>query len=113
MPAWAAVRKGDHCTEAVLRDTGALPPPSQPVAAVGEAGPEGGTQPAYSAMAGPEECALHLHVPSATAVGGTGAENNTQPLPPPRPPYLMRFCAAWVYAGMCTVGVSLLEKQKR
>ncbi len=31
----------------------------------------------------------------------------------PRPLYLARFCSAWVYAGMCTVGVSLLEKGRR
>ena len=29
------------------------------------------------------------------------------------PPYLSRFCAGWVYAGMATVGVSLMEKVKR
>ena len=29
------------------------------------------------------------------------------------PPYLARFCAAWVYCGMATVGVSLMERAKR
>ena len=29
------------------------------------------------------------------------------------PMYLYRFCAGWVYAGMATVGVSLMERAKR
>lgn len=125
VPAWAAIRRGDHRTEAVLQDTGALPPPSQPAMAAEAAGAWAG----MGAGAGTEGCALQLPVPSATTVGEAGAEGlpvhpaaavgeagtepSAQPLPLPRPPYLMRFCAAWVYAGMCTVGVSLLEKQKR
>ena len=30
-----------------------------------------------------------------------------------RPLFLRRFCAAWVYTGMCCVGVSLLERDKK
>jgi len=33
--------------------------------------------------------------------------------PPPPPLFLARFSAAWVYTSMATVGVSLLEKEKR
>lgn len=29
------------------------------------------------------------------------------------PLFLARFCEAWVHAGMCTVGVSLMERDKR
>ena len=29
------------------------------------------------------------------------------------PLFLVRFCAAWVYAGMATVGVSILEKKRQ
>ncbi|GIL90767.1 hypothetical protein Vretifemale_18441, partial [Volvox reticuliferus] len=33
--------------------------------------------------------------------------------PPPQQQFLARFCAAWIYASMATVGVSLLERQRR
>jgi hypothetical protein len=48
--------------------------------------------------------------PVAGGGGGGGAPSAT---PPPPPLFLARFSAAWVYASMATVAVSLLEKEKR
>jgi hypothetical protein len=71
-----------------------------PVAAAGAAGTAVGT------AAGQ---ALVLSQPSAAAAA---AASGYVPAGPP-PLWLARFCAGWVHASLGTVGVSLLEKQKR
>ena len=40
-------------------------------------------------------------------------EPNSLKVSAPPPLFLARFCEAWVHAGICTVGVSLMERDKR
>ena len=105
-PAWAAMSRG--ALEAVGDERR---PASEPKAAeepkVSE--PKAAEEPKVSEpkTEGPQVSEPKAEEPQ---VSEPRAEEEVS-LPPPL--FLARFCEAWVHAGMCTIGVSLMERDKR
>ena len=130
-PAWAAMREGRNMSRGALEAVGdEHRPASEPKAAeepkVLEPKTEGsqvsepkaeGPQVSESKTEGPQVSEPKTEGPQVSEpkaeepqVSEPRAEEEVS-LPPPL--FLARFCEAWVHAGMCTIGVSLMERDKR
>ncbi|KXZ52525.1 hypothetical protein GPECTOR_9g569 [Gonium pectorale] len=75
----------------------------------GAAGPGQGTVRDEAVLGGEEQPPLPQQLHARLGQGQEGQPHGQSPAHP----FLARFCAAWVYASMGTVGVSLLERQRR
>jgi hypothetical protein len=71
----------------------------------------------WSAAGGGAATATTMTMPNAPPAAAAAASAEAPALatapPPPPPLFLARFSAAWVYTSMATVGVSLLEREKK